>query len=216
LLAGLFEAGVAVVTTTNDAPEELYKHGLQRARFLPAIELIKSQLEFVPLVGPTDYRLRALQKVGVLHTPLNEASSREMLLAFEDIAGSDGETNVIVDVDGRDLLAKRVGDGTAWFTFAELCEKPRGTADYIELAQRYHTVLIEGVPVFHSNMKESMRRFNWLIDEFYDQRVKLVLSAQSGLERIFSDLMTLEGVARTQSRLIEMQTQAYLSQPHLA
>jgi len=104
----------------------------------------------------------------------------------------------------------------AWFDFSELCEAARGTADYIELARRFHTVLIEGVPRMDAERREAMRRFTWLVDEFYDRRVKLVLSAQCGLDELFSALSDMQGVARTQSRLIEMQAQDYLGQAHLA
>ncbi len=216
LLSGLFDEGVALVTTSNDAPDQLYSDGLQRARFLRAIELIKTHLDFVSLAGPSDYRLRHLQKAGVYHMPLNEHTAQEMRSAFLEIAGGEGECDVELDVDERALNARRVGDGTAWFAFSKLCETARGAADYIELARRYHTVMIEGVPRFQRNMREALRRFTWLVDEFYDRRVKLVLCAECGLETLFEAVSDLQGVARIQSRLIEMQAMEYLGQPHLA
>ncbi len=216
LLSGLFDEGVALVTTSNETPDQLYSHGLQRARFLHAIEIIKTHLEIVLLEGPADYRLRHLQKAGVYHTPLNEQTAAEMRLAFLEIAGSEGEANAEIEVEERPLKAVRTGDGTAWFTFSELCETPRGTADYIELARRYHTVLIDGVPRLGLDGKDAMRRFTWLVDEFYDRGVKLVLSAECGLETLFVSLADLQGVARTHSRLIEMQAKEYLGQAHLA
>ncbi|MFN0316913.1 MAG: cell division protein ZapE [Burkholderiales bacterium] len=216
LLSGLFSEGVALVTTSNDSPAQLYSNGLQRARFLRAIEIIETHLELVRLDGPADYRLRHLQKAGVYHTPLNDQTAEEMRLAFVEIAGSEGESGCELDVEERPLKAVRTGDGTAWFTFAELCETARGTADYIEIARRFHTVLVEGVPRFGPDAKEAMRRFTWLVDEFYDRRVNLVLSAQCGLDKLLEQQADLHGVARTQSRLTEMQTQEYLGQAHLA
>lgn len=216
LLSGLFGEGVALVTTSNEAPDQLYSHGLQRGRFLHAIELIKSHLEFILLEGPADYRLRHLQKAGVYHAPLNQQTANEMRLAFVEIAGSEGEAEVGIEVEERPLKAVRTGDGTVWFTFSELCETPRATADYIEIARRYHTVLIEGVPRFGPHAQEAVRRFTWLVDEFYDRRVNLVLSAECELETLLERHAEVHGVARTRSRLAEMQTQEYLGQAHLA
>jgi cell division protein ZapE len=216
LLSGLFNEGVALVTTSNEVPGQLYSHGLQRTRFLRAIEIIETHLELVCLDGPADYRLRHLQKAGVYHTPLNDQTAEEMRLAFVEIAGSEGEVGTELEVEERPLKAVRTGDGTAWFTFAELCETARGTADYIEIARRFHTVLVEGVPRFGADAKEAMRRFTWLVDEFYDRRVNLVLSAECGLDTLLEQQAELHGVARTQSRLTEMQAQEYLGRAHLA
>lgn len=216
LLAGLFEEGVALVSTSNEVPDQLYAHGLQRARFLPAIDLIKANLEFVSLLGPTDYRLRHLQKAGVFHTPLGDAAAREMEQAFAELTGGAPRQPVTLEVEDRPLPALAVGDGVAWFTFRELCESARGTADYIELARRFHTVLLEGVPRMETERREAMRRLTWLVDEFYDRRVNLVLSADCDLDDLFTSLADMQGVARTQSRLIEMRSPDYLSQAHLS
>lgn len=215
VLSGLFAEGVALVTTSNDTPDQLYAHGLQRARFLPAIDVIKANLEYVPLLGPTDYRLRHLQKAGVFHTPLDANAAREMDEAYDGLTGGAAKTAVTLEVEDRPLQAIAQGDGVAWFSFRELCATARGTADYIELARRYHSVLIEGIPCLSLDDKEAMRRFTWLVDEFYDRRVNLVLSAACGLDHLFDTMLDMQGVARTQSRLIEMQTPDYLSQPHL-
>lgn len=216
LLSGLFAEGVAVVTTSNDVPDQLYAHGLQRARFLPAIEVIKANLEYVTLLGPTDYRLRHLEKAGVFHSPLDANAARAMEGAFAELTGGEPRQPVTLEVEERPLHALAVGDGVAWFSFQELCETARATADYIELARRFHTVLIDGVPRMTADSKEPMRRFTWLVDEFYDRRVNLVLSAECSLPELFSALADLPGVARTQSRLIEMQSHDYLGHPHLS
>jgi cell division protein ZapE len=216
LLERLFELGVVLVTTSNQHPDELYLHGLQRAQFIPAIELMKQHLEVVELTGGSDYRLRTLEKAGVYHFPLGEPAEAAQKAAFLGVAGEAGEVDVALEIDGRRILARHVGAGTVWFGFAELCEEPRGTADYIELARRYHTVLISGVPKFRPSMAESLRRFTWLVDEFYDRRVKLILSADAPLEALYQDIEPGPDIERARSRLIEMQTSRYLSAAHLA
>jgi cell division protein ZapE len=216
LLEGLFAHGVALVTTSNQHPDQLYEHGLQRAQFVPAIELIKRQLRVVHLSGVQDYRLRMLEKAGVYHAPLDEAACRGLEEAFDGVAGEHGEDDAMLEIEGRSLRARRLAPGTAWFDFAELCEGPRGTADYIELARRYHTVALWGVPRFSPSMAESMRRFTWLVDEFYDRRVKLIVAAEAAPRELYGTVTATPEVERTSSRLIEMQTARYLSQPHLA
>ena len=215
LLEGLFERGVVLVTTSNQHPDELYAHGLQRAQFLPAIELIKARMEVLELDGSSDYRLRALTRAGVYHQPCDAAARSALEQAFLAIAGEAGEADTEIDIDGRALQVRRLAPGTAWFDFAPLCEGPRGTADYIELAQRYHTVLVWGVPQFRPDQAESMRRFTWLVDEFYDRQVKLILAAEVSAERLHACVPAKADTERTRSRLIEMQTTRYLSLPHL-
>jgi cell division protein ZapE len=216
LLQGLLEHEVVLVTTSNQHPDELYEHGLQRAQFLPAIELIKANLEVRSLEGPSDYRLRALERAGVYHFPLGAAAEAAQAATFEAVAGEPGSADVELEIEGRGLRALRAGDGVAWFPFSELCEGPRGTADYIELARRYHTVLVSGVPQLHAGMAEATRRFTWLVDEFYDRRVKLILSAAVPVTALLAEVEGRPEVERTQSRLIEMQTADYLSRAHLA
>ena len=215
LLEGLFDLGTVLLTTSNQHPDELYLHGLQRAQFVPAIALLKQHLEVIELEGDSDYRLRTLEKAGVYHFPLGEAAEAAQKAAFLGVAGEPGESDVELEIDGRSILARHTGPGTAWFGFAELCDEPRGTADYIELARRYHTVLISGVPKFRASMTESLRRFTWLVDEFYDRRVKLILSADAPVEALYQGVDSRPDIARTRSRLIEMQTPRYLSEAHL-
>ncbi len=216
LLEGLFEQRVVLVTTSNQHPDELYAHGLQRAQFLPAIELIKTALEVVELDGESDYRLRTLTRAGVYHQPLNAGAERALENAFLGVAGEPGAAQVRIELEGRQVLARRVAPGTIWFDFAELCGGPRGTADYIELARRYHTVLVSGVPRFRSDQGERLRRFTWLVDEFYDRQVKLIVSAEETVERLYDGVSERTDTERTRSRLVEMQTTRYLSLPHLA
>ncbi|MCC7549274.1 MAG: AFG1 family ATPase [Burkholderiales bacterium] len=216
LLEGLAHAGVTVVTTSNQHPDQLYLHGLQRGQFLPAIEHIKRDMEVVEMAGPDDYRLRALEQAGVYHVPLGEAAERAQRVAFEAVAGEAGTPDVMLEIDGRRIAAQRAAAGVAWFDFHQLCDGPRGTADYIELARRYHTILVSGVPRFEARMAEIIRRFTWMVDEFYDRRVKLIVSAAAAPSELYASVPTRPEIERTVSRLIEMQTNRYLSQPHLA
>jgi cell division protein ZapE len=216
LLEGLFAEGVALVTTSNQHPDQLYLHGLQRAQFEPAIDLLKRHLSVVHLAGEQDYRLRTLEKAGVYHAPLDEAARRALEQAFDGVAGEHGEDDALLEIEGRNVRARRLAPGTVWFDFRELCDGPRGTADYIELARRYHTILLWGVPRFRASSAESMRRFTWLVDEFYDRRVKLIVAAEAGPRELYSAVAASPEVERSCSRLIEMQTAKYLSEPHLA
>jgi len=216
LLEGLFEQRVVLVTTSNQHPDELYADGLQRAQFLPAIELIKTNLEVVELDGGSDYRLRTLTRAGVYHQPLTQEAERALAAAFLGVAGEPGTADVQIEVDGRRILARRVARGAIWFDFAQLCDGPRGTTDYIELARRYHTVLVSGVPRFRPDQADSLKRFTWLVDEFYDRHVKLIVSAEEAAERLCDAVPAGAGTDRMRSRLIEMQTTRYLSLPHLA
>jgi len=216
LLEGLFVRGIALVTTSNQHPDQLYEHGLQRAQFEPAIALLKQHTEVVELNGEQDYRLRTLERAGVYHWPLDTAARRHLEQAFEGVAGEHGEDAASVEIEGRTIRALRLAPGTAWFDFRELCEGPRGTADYIELARRYHTVLLWGLRHFGPGMAESMRRFTWLVDEFYDRNVKLIVAAEVPAYELHAGMPAASELERTRSRLIEMQTAQYLSKPHLA
>jgi cell division protein ZapE len=216
LLQSLFDHGVALVTTSNQHPDELYEHGLQRSQFLPAIELIKQHLVLVHVDGETDYRLQMLEKAGVYHVPADAAAEAAMARTFEDIAGDAGSGETPIEIEGREIAARRLAQGTAWFDFASLCRGPRAQADYIELARRFHTVLVSGVPRFSRADADIRRRFTWLVDEFYDRRVKLVLSAEAAPTELFAETNGGSETERTASRLIEMQTRQYLSEAHLA
>jgi cell division protein ZapE len=216
LLEGLFAQGVALVTTSNQHPDQLYLYGLQRAQFEPAVDLLKRHLSVVHLAGEQDYRLRTLEKAGVYHAPLDDAARNALEQAFDGVAGEHGEDDALVEIEGRSLRARRLAPGTVWFDFRELCDGPRGTADYIELARRYHTILLWGVPRFEPHLAESMRRFTWLVDEFYDRRVKLIVAAEAPPRELYSAVAASPEVERSCSRLIEMQTASYLSEPHLA
>ena len=216
LLQGLFDQGLVLVTTSNQQPDDLYRDGLQRAQFVPAIELIKQHLEIVHVDGGADYRLRLLEKAGVFHFPADASAQAAMTRTFEAVAGESGARDVALEIEDRPIQALRIGAGVAWFRFEALCDGPRGAADYIELARRFHTVLISAVPSLAAGEADRRRRFTWLIDEFYDRRVKLILSSDVKLPQLLPDAGTDAQVTRAASRLVEMQTRQYLSEAHLA
>jgi cell division protein ZapE len=222
LLEGLFEQGVVLVTTSNFEPDALYRHGLQRAQFLPAIDLIKHYLEVVAIDNGIDYRLRELEKAGVYHTESDGEARLEQ--AYVTIARHDASEERQMEVEGRLINVRRHARGVAWFDFPELCDGPRAKADYIELARRYHTVLLSGVPRFTIDDADKLRRFVWLVDEFYDRRVKLIIAAAvpaaelvdgTPSEDSFQANLNASLNERLVSRLTEMQTRDYLTQPHL-
>jgi len=213
LLEGIFENGVVLVTTSNQHPDELYPHGLQRSQFLPAIDLLKRNLEVINVDQGVDYRLRELESAGVYH--LGGGAEDRLEKAFVKIARHETAEDTALEIEGRIINARRLGRGVAWFDFAELCDGPRGKADYIELARRYHTIVMSGIPYFGRNNADVVRRFTWLIDEFYDRRVKLIMSAADQPEALYPMAEGGDQFIRTVSRLTEMQTHQYLSEPHL-
>ncbi len=215
LLESLFAEGVVLVTTANLHPDSLYEHGLQRARFLPAIDLLKQNMRIVEFGSGTDYRLVSLEKAGVFHPTADAGSERSMLTTFMDVSGEEGRCEQFLEVEGRNIAARRVTEGVAWFDFDEICEGPRSRNDYIELSKRFHTVLVSGVPVFGAENDNARRRFTWLVDEFYDRRVKLVVSARADVADLFAGALGGAEAERTRSRLIEMQTRRYLHEAHL-
>ena len=216
LLDGLFRRGTTLVTTSNAHPDDLYRDGLQRSRFLPAIELLKTHTNVVNMDGDVDYRLRLLERAGTYLVPADDASEDVLGQIFDESASSHVLDNHPLDVNGRPVLARRCAKGIAWFDFAELCDGPRSQADYIELARWFPTVLVSGVPRFDPTREDEARRFISLVDEFYDRRVKLILSATADADALYAGRRLSFEFERTSSRLIEMQTQSYLSAPHLA
>lgn len=216
LLDGLFRRGVTLVTTSNSRPDDLYRDGLQRQRFLPAIEALNHHTQVVHMGGDTDYRLRLLRQAGTFLTPDDELAREKLRLFFTESASSQIEENHGLEVNGRNLHVKRCAKGIAWFDFADLCDGPRSQADYIEIARWYPTVIISGVPALDANREDQARRFIALVDEFYDRRVKLIVSADHSAERLYTGKRLQFEFERTVSRLLEMQSSEYLHLPHLA
>lgn len=214
LLQHLFARGVTLVTTSNIEPAQLYRDGLQRAKFLPAIALLEAHCEVLQLQAAQDYRLRALTEAGVYFTPLGERAERALAACFEHLAPGSRRSEPEILVNSRTIAVKRRADGVIWFAFDALCEGPRAVADYIELAQSFNTVLVSGVPQFTPMMEDAARRFVNLVDEFYDRGVNLVLSAATPIIELYDGERLRAEFARTQSRLIEMQSREYLAAAH--
>jgi len=216
LLDGLFRRGVTLVATSNSKPDDLYKDGLQRQRFLPAIELLHQHTEVVHLDGGVDYRLRLLEKAGTYLCPDNADAADRLAFFFDESASSEIRSDPKLDVNGRKIPARKCAKGIAWFRFADICDGPRSQADYIEIARWYPSVIVSGVPKFDAALENQARRFIALVDEFYDRRVKLMLSADADVKSLYQgDRLAFE-FDRTISRLIEMQSTEYLALPHLA
>jgi cell division protein ZapE len=214
LLQHLFARGVTLVTTSNIEPDQLYRDGLQRAKFQPAIALIQQHCEVVELLSTQDYRLRTLTGAGVYFTPLSQAAERGMATCFARIAPGALRPEADILINERKIAVKRRADGVIWFDFDALCEGPRAVADYIELARSFNTVLISGVPQFSPQMDDAARRFVELVDEFYDRGVNLVLSAATPATELYDGDRLRAQFARTTSRLIEMQSREYLAGAH--
>lgn len=216
LLDGLFRRGVTLVTTSNSPPDLLYRDGLQRQRFLPAIDALKTHCDVVELAGDTDFRLRLIQKSGTYFVPADERADECLDRFFEDSASSRIIDRHLLSVNGRDISARRCAKGIAWFEFDELCDGPRSADDYIELARWYPTVIVSGVPVMTTRTDDQARRFIALVDEFYDRKVKLLLSAAAEPSGLYTGNRLAFEFDRTVSRLAEMQSADYLALPHLA
>jgi len=216
LLRALFARGAVLVTTSNTKPADLYKDGLQRERFLPAIALIEQNCSIVALESPHDWRLRALKQAPVYYTPPGPEAERAMRAIFSRVAHSGARRDVDLVVNDRPIPARLEADGAAWFEFAALCEGPRGVADYIELARSYHTILISNIPQFTPLTDDAARRFVELVDELYDRGVNLVVSAAAPAIDLYDGERLRAAFARTESRLIEMQSEDYLAREHQA
>jgi cell division protein ZapE len=214
LLRALLAQGVTLVTTSNVEPDDLYKDGLQRASFLPAIDLLKRHNAVVRLRGENDYRLRYLEQVPVYLWPLGAAADARLGQEFRRLAPEPAEADGTIEVCGRPVPFRRRADDCVWFGFEALCGPPRSQADYIELARCHHTVLLSDVPVLDGSTDDKARRFVLLVDEFYDRSVKLIVSAAAPPDRLYCGERLAFEFQRTASRLVEMQSSEYLARPH--
>ena len=214
LLDELFRQGVTLVATSNIVPDELYRDGLQRARFLPAIDLLNRHTCVVNVDGGVDYRLRALERAELYHCPLDAEADASLTRSFESLAPEQVQADVELEVEGRPVRVRRLAEDVAWFDFAELCDGPRSQNDYIELAREFHAVLVSSVPRLDAGRDDQARRFISLVDEFYDRNVKLVISAEVPLEQLYRQGRLAFEFERTRSRLLEMQSHAYLGREH--
>ena len=216
LLEALFERGITLVATSNILPQDLYRNGLQRARFLPAIALIEAHCEVVNVDSGIDYRLRTLEQAEIFHFPLDEKSENNMRTYFEKLTVDSKYQTKEIEINHRQLKVKAEGDGVVHFEFSSLCESARSQRDYIELSRLYHTVLLSNVKVMGELNDDAARRFIAMVDEFYERNVKLIISAEVDLAFIYEKGRLTFEFKRCQSRLIEMQSHEYLAKEHLS
>jgi len=212
LLDQLFKNGVQFVMTSNYRPDTLYPEGLHLDRLLPAIALLNEKLDIVNVDAGMDYRQRTMEGVEVYHTPLSAEADRALRHAFSELAAVPDESPVL-RIEQRELKALRRADGVVWFDFATLCGGPRSQNDYLELASRFHTLILSGVPAMTPRMASEARRFTWLIDVLYDHSVKLLMSAEVVPTLLYVDGPMANEFARTVSRITEMQSKEYREAP---
>ncbi len=215
LMSALFEQGVILVATSNIEPDGLYKNGLQRERFLPAIEKIKQNCDVMMLDSEIDYRLRELEQAEIYHYPLDEIADNILDELFDHMATTDIAVNEILEIENRKVTTEKCTDGIVWFNFASLCDVPRAPADYIEISRYFHTVFVAGVLSMDEIKNDYAMRFINLVDELYDRNVKLIISAECEPEKLYTGKKLQFQFERTISRLQEMQSHAYLEQPHI-
>ena len=210
LLSALFANGVGFVTTSNFRPDDLYPDGLHRDRILPAIALLKEHLEIISVDNGVDYRRQTLEQVELYHLPLGPKADAAMSEAFDRVAETRDEDPVL-NIESRQIKARRKAGGVVWFDFKTLCGGPRSQNDYLEIATQFHTLLLSDVPHMPVRMAAEARRFTWLVDVLYDRRVKLIMSAEVPPEELYTEGPLVHEFPRTVSRLNEMRSAAYLA-----
>lgn len=215
LLETLFNGGVTLIATSNIAPAHLYENGLQRQNFLPAIKLLEQHTKVINVDGGIDYRLRSLQQAEIYHSPLGKEAEAIMLASFKRLsAGLNTVENGTIEIQSRKIHSRYRAEDLVWFDFEAICGGPRSSADYIEIAQLFHTVLISDIPQLDAYSDDKARRFINMVDEFYDHKVKLIISAAFPLQAIYQGHELKFVFERTKSRLLEMQSQEYLALEH--
>lgn len=220
LLQGVFSRGVTLLATSNSKPDDLYRDGLQRQRFLPAIKLLQQYTEVVAVDNGIDYRLQLLQRAGTWIVAAseitNQTANEKLRLYFDKTATSSIQNNRHLSINGRDIPSKQCAKGIAWFEFLAICDGPRSQSDYIEISRWYATVIVSDVPKLDAGREDQARRFIAMVDEFYDRRVKLIVSASTDINDLYTGTRLSFEFERTISRLLEMQSDEYLALPHIA
>jgi len=214
LLQALFARQLTLVATSNIAPDALYENGLQRDRFLPAIDLLQDNTRGYEIEGKQDFRLELLQHNGTYQLASGKAAREWLEKALRELAPVEFQRKVTVEVHGRELRAHALAEDIVWFDFDELCLQPRSARDYLELAREFHALLLEGVPCMGEDLDEAARRFIHLIDALYDHGVKLLATADAAPDRLYEGTRLAKAFQRTASRLTEMSSKHYLGCPH--
>ncbi len=212
LLGPLFEAGTCFVMTSNYRPDSLYPDGLHRDRLLPAIKLLNRNLDMLEVDTGVDYRQQSIAGIEAYLWPESPETEAALGNAFEAVAEA-GDQEPVLHIEHREIKAVRRAGGVVWFDFETLCVGPRSQNDYLEIARQFHTVILSGVPAMKPAMASAARRFLWLIDVLYDQRVTLFLSAECPPDGLYTEGPMVQEFKRTESRLIEMQSAEYLAAP---
>lgn len=215
LMEELFSHGIVLVATSNIIPDELYRNGLQRARFLPAIDLLNQNTRIINVDSGIDYRLRTLKQAEIFHYPLDQQATENLHKYFKQLAPEEGCDGKNIEVEGRMIPSIHDADGVVMFEFKALCDGPRSQADYMELSRCYHTVLVANVMQMGQTTDDIARRFIAMVDEFYERNVKLIMSANVALESLYTEGQLSFEFKRCLSRLKEMQSHEYLATQHL-
>lgn len=215
LFEALFELGVVVVTTSNRHPADLYKDGLQRELFLPFIALLQVKLDVHELSGAVDYRLETMRRMKVYLTPVDETTDRQLMQDFWRLTSGVEPKVEHIKVLGRRVHIGLVADGVAFTGFSDMCDQPLGAVDYLEIANKYHTIVLKGVPRMGRDRKDHAKRFVTLIDALYERKTKLVCSAAAPPDQLYAEGIGAFEFARTASRLAEMQSEEYMALPHV-
>ncbi|MBI1273179.1 MAG: cell division protein ZapE [Alphaproteobacteria bacterium] len=216
LFGALYDAGIVVVATSNWAPQDLYKDGLQRQRFLPFIDVLRAHMDIIHVTGTIDHRMARILGQQVYFTPLGPAATEKLAEAFTALASGAAPAEDELWVQQRRVHVPRAARGVAWFDFSELCGQPLGAADYLAIAQCYHTAILDGVPQLGPEQRNETVRFTTFIDALYENRAKLVMAAATAPENLCTDGPHAFAFQRTASRLMEMQAEDYIRSGHLS
>lgn len=216
LMQALFARDIILVATSNIVPDELYRNGLQRARFLPAIALVKENTEIVNVDSGIDYRLRTLEQAEIFHSPLDEQADKNLFEYFDKLSPEQGKLDEAIEIEGRLIKTRKVADSIVMFDFTQICETARSQVDYMEISRLYNTVILSNVKQMGQQNDDAARRFIALVDEFYERNVTLIISAASPITELYTDGTLNFEFRRCISRLQEMQSHEYLAREHLA
>ena len=216
LMQALFSRDIILVATSNIVPDELYRNGLQRARFLPAIALVKENTEVVNVDSGIDYRLRTLEQAEIFHSPLDAQADKNLFEYFDKLSPEPGKLDEAIEIEGRLIKTRKVADSIVMFDFTQICETARSQVDYMEISRIYNTVILSNVKQMGQQNDDAARRFIALVDEFYERNVTLIISAAAPITELYTDGTLNFEFRRCISRLQEMQSHEYLAREHIA